>query len=442
MKDVPESSPATSSIPVVSTSPFLSQSARWPWLTPRKKLWIAIIIAHIVFFVGLSAQVFAGGVEGDLGLYRKWSQSGFLVNYWPGLDYAWVYPSGALAPLAFANLFGPTLFLAMWLLLTFALNIASFFALLGRSTNARRLTASWWWLTILIILSPVALLRLDGITAPMIIIALVYMAKRPRFAGFMIAAATWIKVWPAAFFLAMLTNLRQWRRLVIAGIVTSVVIIGAVVASGGGAFLFSFISAQGSRNLQLEAPITTPWLWLSLLNVPGFDRAYGIELATWEVTGPGAEIASSLMNVAMASAVLVVFILLIRARLRQAAVEDVMLMGAFAFVAALIVFNKVGSPQYMLWLAPIIAVALTHGLTKWRFPALLMLAISVATTLVFPVLYMPLIYGSRWVAILLTLRNLMLMVLLGWSLMRLYQLGKKPTVPTDTNSIATHAAKK
>jgi hypothetical protein len=70
-----------------------------------------------------------------------------------------------------------------------------------------------------------------------------------------------------------------------------------------------------------------------------------------------------------------------------------------------------------------------------------MLAISVATTLVFPVLYMPLIYGSRWVAILLTLRNLMLMALLGWSLMRLYQLGKKPTVPVDTNSIATHPAK-
>lgn len=438
MKSVPDVPVTTSSVPVTTSSPLLTQSARWPWLTPRKKLWIAVIIAHIVFFAGLWAQVAAGGVEGDLGLYRKWTQSGYLINYWPGLDYPWVYPIGALVPLAFSNMFGPNFFLGMWLVLTFTLNILSFFALLGRSTNYRRLTASWWWLVILIILSPVALLRLDGITAPMVVIALVYMAKRPWLAGFIIACATWIKVWPAAFFLAMITNIRQWKRMLLSGIFTSLGIIAAVMTAGAGQFLFSFISAQGARNLQLEAPITTPWLWLSLFGVPGFNRGYGIELATWEVTGPGATEAASLMNVAMAISVLAVFILLFRARRRQAPVEDVMLMGAFAFVSALIVFNKVGSPQYMLWLAPIVAVALTHGLTKWRFPALLMIAISVATTLVFPVLYMPLIYGSKWVAIILTLRNLMLVVLLGWSIMRLYQLGKKRKDPEDHHPIAPH----
>ena len=79
------------------------------------------------------------------------------------------------------------------------------------------------------------------------------------------------------------------------------------------------------------------------------------------------------------------------------------------------VFNKVGSPQYMLWLAPIVVGGLANGWRTWRLPATLMAIIAVATTVVFPLFYMPLIAGDPAAATVLGIRNLLLVVLLGWA---------------------------
>jgi hypothetical protein len=45
--------------------------------------------------------------------------------------------------------------------------------------------------------------------------------------------------------------------------------------------------------------------------------------------------------------------------------QHLILRGAFALTSALIVFNKVGSPQYMLWLAPVVAAGLLIDRKAW-----------------------------------------------------------------------------
>jgi hypothetical protein len=164
---------------------------------------------------------------------------------------------------------------------------------------------------------------------------------------------------------------------------------------------------------------------MSIVSPHDFYRFNDPDLLTWEVAGPGAGLVAKLMTPLMALAVVAIVVLLFRARKRGVPSQDALLTGSLALVSAMIVFNKVGSPQYMLWLAPIVVVGLALDRNRWRIPANLMMVISIATTLIFPIFYMPLVNGSRFAALLLTSRNVFLVVLLGWAVMRLIDMGKK-----------------
>lgn len=401
------------------------------WYLSKRNLWIAIVGVHIVFFLGLTSTMLNGNVQGDLQIYRHWAFQGLVHGSWPGIDFAWVYPEVALAPMVFAGLWGFGFYLFVWLCMISALNIASFVALVGRRTSRARMIAAWWWLAILFVLSPVALLRLDGLTAPMVVIALVLLARWPLVTGVILAVATWIKVWPAAIFLAIVATSRNWLSVVMAGIITSAAVVAAILAVGAGGNVSSFITMQSTRNLQLEAPIAAPWLWMSVANQPGFSRFYGQALETWEVSGPGSSFVAKLMTPLMAIAVVAIMGLLWRARKRGAPSQESLLVGALALATSMVVFNKVGSPQYMLWLVPIVVVGIALDTHAWRVPANLMMAISILTTMVFPIFYMPLVNGSRYAAILLTSRNVLLVVVLGWAIMRLVSLGRARSKQMD-----------
>ncbi|KQO10111.1 hypothetical protein ASF06_07835 [Agreia sp. Leaf244] len=391
---------------------------------PRNLLW-GFIGIHVVYLLGLLPNIVAGTVEGDLPLYRRWAIAAESFGQWPGIHFEWVYPIGAILPIAISNIAGPQLYQLLWFVLIASLNAASIVVLSNRGRSRRGVLASWWWLGILTLLSPVALLRLEGITAPLVIIALVLIARRPIVASVLLALATWIKVWPAAIFLAIIGAFPRRRIAVATGAVFSVGVAAIVWAFGGLHYLLGFAQMQTARGLQLEAPVTTPWLWLAILNRPGSHIINNTEIATREVVGPYDHIAISLMTPAMALAVVGVLALVVWAKHRGAQTQRLLLVASLALATTVVVFNKVGSPQYMLWLAPIIAVGITHGWRAWRTPALLMVAISVLTTFVFPILYMPLIAGDPGVALLLTARNVLLVVLLGWAVRELVSLGAR-----------------
>ncbi|SKA88837.1 Protein of unknown function [Agreia bicolorata] len=391
---------------------------------PRTLVW-GFVGLHIVYFLGLLPNILAGTVEGDLPLYRRWAVAAETFGQWPGIHFEWVYPIGAILPISISNIAGPQFYQLLWFVLIAALNAASIVALSNRGRSRRGILASWWWLGILTLLSPVALLRLEGITAPLVIIALVMIARRPIVASALLALATWIKVWPAAIFLAILGAFPRRRIAIATGAVFSVGVAVIVWAMGGLQYLLGFAQMQTSRGLQLEAPVTTPWLWLAIFDRPGSHIVNNTAIATREVVGPYDHIAVALMTPAMALAVVGVLALVVWAKHRGADTQKLLLVASLALATTIVVFNKVGSPQYMLWLAPIIAVGITQGWRAWRVPALLMVAISVLTTFVFPILYMQLIAGHPGVAMLLTGRNLLLVVLLGWAVRELIYLGAR-----------------
>jgi hypothetical protein len=392
-------------------------------LESRRVLVLTYIGLHLVFLAALVPSMFLGSPLGDLPLYRQWAIGGFEVGQWPVLSYGWVYPAGALVPVVAAELAGPALYQLLWFAMTAALNgVSAYFLVKATPAGRRRYVGAWWWLLFLLLLSPVALLRLEGLVAPMVIIALAMLARRPFVASVILAAATWIKVWPIAIFLAIAATGRRWRTVLLGGITVTVGVVGAVLALGGIPYIASFITMQSDRSLQVEAPISTVWVWMADLNIGNAFVWQDQVINTEEVTGPGAGIAAIIMDPVMLLAVAAILTLIVVARRRGIAATQLIVSGSMALVTALVVFNKVGSPQYMLWIAPIVAVGVCSDWRAWRTPAILTLVIAFVTSLVFPVFYAPLLDGNMAAAALLTTRNALLIVLLGWSVRALLRL--------------------
>lgn len=390
----------------------------------RKSLWICFVVVHLVFFAALSSLIFSGGVLSDINFYRQWAFDGINNGAWQGISADWVYPIGALVPMLLASVLGWGPYQLVWFLLFTALNGAAV-AVLSKPGTPTRYAASYWWLVVTGLLGPVAVGRVDGLTAPVVIIALLLLASRPVIASALLAFATWVKVWPAAVILAVLVTWRRRGTLLLAGAAVSAVMAGVVIAGGGISHLLSFIGAQGARGMQMEAPFTTPGLWQAIL---GGSDAYIFEdklINTREVRGALGEPVAALMMPLLALAALAVVVLLFWAMRRGADAGQLLIAGSLALVAAFIVFNKVGSPQFMLWLGAVVAVGVAWEGRSWRVPAVLMLAIAPLTTLVYPMFYAALYNDLNVVvALLLTVRNILLLVLFAWSLARIVRLTK------------------
>ncbi|RLK46620.1 glycosyltransferase 87 family protein [Microbacterium telephonicum] len=381
--------------------------------------WAAL---HLAYALSLLPILLVGGTEGDLPLYRQWAQEA-LHGVIPVFDEPWVYPAGALVPIMLSILAGPWAFQLVWLVLLSAGNLAALAAITGGFRRRSAYPAAWYWLLIVLLLAPVSMLRLEGAAAPFAIAGLVWVVRRPAVAGVMLAAATWIKVWPAALAAAAVTVARTRTRIIVGGVALSAGIVAVVAIGGGAANILSFATIQTDRALQLEAPVATPWVWATVLGIPGAEIRQNWYLATREVAGPGAHLAADLVGIMMpiSVVVLVALLWLARSRAQRSGVltpeleQRLIVRGAFAVTAALIVFNKVGSPQYMLWLAPVVAVGLAIDYEGWRKPATWMALTCLLTTLIFPILYLPLIDADPTAAGILLLRNGIVIGMFVWS---------------------------
>jgi len=394
--------------------------ARRAWLQSPRTLLLGFVGLHLLFLFALLPTILTGRVLGDLPLYRVWAEQALTTNVWQGIDVQWVYPIGALVPIVLADVAGPLLYQLLWFLMTLALNALAVGVLTGWGRNRAGYKAAWFWLAFSLVLSPVGLLRLEGLSAPLVIMGLVLLARRPVIASALLTIATWIKVWPAAVMLAVVAASRRRVSVVLTGAAVSAAIAGAVWAAGGIRFLTGFVTMQSDRALQLEAPVTTPWVWLAAIGHHGTTIYQNHAIATREVTGPGTTFAASAMTPLMFLVMAAIFVLLVVALRRSRDHAQLVLMGALALVSTFVVLNKVGSPQYMLWIAPVVAVGVAHDWARWRVPAYLMLAIGGLTTLIFPIFYLPLVHGDAGALLLLTLRNALLVVLLGWSVLALW----------------------
>lgn len=392
--------------------------ARWRGALP----WGAFVLAH-VWLAYLNLGPFATNF-GDVDvLYRFWAERA-MTGEIIGIDGPFVYPIVALLPILASLAFGPESYGVTWLGIVTVLDLAAFALLVrsGRSQRSARL--GWWWVAFLLLLGPIALGRIDAVTVPLAVAGVAWVATRPWLSSVLLTVGAWVKVWPAALVLALVVARSDRWRIAAAALGTSAAIIALALVAGSGANVFGFVSMQADRGLQVEAPVATPWLWLAAAG--GQDTAvyYDRDILTFQLRGPGVAAVTELMTpllVLAVAAVCALGVLAVRRGIESAALLPPL---ALALVTALIVFNKVGSPQFMTWLAApvLLGLAVRASTRSFRVPAVIALVLAFLTQLVYPLFYGQVLGLEPVMLVVLTARNLLLIVLFAWSIAALRRL--------------------
>jgi hypothetical protein len=403
-----------------------------PWLLA---LAFAVVHARLIH----EAVSWQNTIFGDVTLYEWWARHGQSYGEWPVLDYDWVYPAGALVPVVFPGLFTTDLlgYEILWVAVIVALNAVATI-LLVRMTPRGALGA-WWWLIFLLALGPIFLGRLDGVVAPMILVALVLARRHPRIAVAVATAGAWIKIAPGAVVVALAATRRNLgdlvRTVVVPGAIVSVVVVGLALLGGAGTRALSVFGQQGARTLQAESVAGT-WFSVARWWDPTITIEYNDEIFTYEFTGDAARAVADTLDWLLILAVLAIgAVTWWAARRRPGQAYELALLSAGALLVALIVFNKVGSPQFVAWIGPPVAVALAtlpagRPLRWWWPPALGMVLVAYGTYLVYPVAYGPFLGGETWMVVVEALRNLALVALMVGAVGRIVRVGLIGSPPT------------
>jgi hypothetical protein len=355
--------------------------------------------------------------------YHPWVEAMISGGKWFGLNTPWVYPYPALAPLLLAQLFSGIGFLNGWLVMAIALNEVALILLLWRFRAAPVL--GWYWLAATAALGPVALSRLDGISISISLIAIGSLFAGSIYGSSIgLAVASWFKVWPAAILGALFLPKENRIKVFRAALYVSVgfVVVGFLL--GGNQNLFSFVLAQNNRGIQLESLAAMPWVWADVQH-HGAHIYYDSHILTFQVRGAGSWQTSRSMGWYMLSATSAIFALAWWARIRNAPNPELVSFAALALTLGLILFNKVGSPQYLGWLIIPTLIGMHFKVRSWWPAVVLVLLATGLTQVIYPNIYEALLKAEVWAVALLTLRNALEVLLLGWAIWRLARLGIK-----------------
>ncbi|RQP11470.1 MAG: DUF2029 domain-containing protein [Microbacteriaceae bacterium] len=381
-------------------------------------LWAAFILVHLA--LGLICLTHPSLPMGDVTIvYEFWMRRGLEADLWVGIDTAWVYPLLAMVPMLLATVFGWSSYASTWIALVFVVDAVAFAVLLHRGRSGRTTAgAAWWWIAFLVAVGPIALGRIDAFATAVAVVGVLVIVAHPALGGALLAAGAWIKVWPAALVAAAVIALRQ--RLVVvsaAAVTTALVLVGGLVL-GGGTSLFSFITEQSGRGLQIESVLAVPAMWTAWAGAGTFVY-YDQSILTYQLQGPGTELAASLSTPLLAIAVVAVCALGAVGALRRIPESRMLPLLLLAFTVALIAFNKVGSPQFATWLvAPIlfgIVSARLAGGSSFRVPAVLGLLVAALTQVVYPYWYGKLLGLDTVALIALSARNVLYVLLFVWA---------------------------
>lgn len=401
---------------------LLSRAPRKPF----ESIWLLLIaglFAHLwLIYTGLRAP---NTPMGDiLFAYQPWVQFMIDSKKLLGINVDWVYPYPAMIPMWASALINPNDFQAGWLTIITILNLllVAMIANFGRKNadSALRFAAAWFWVFFLVVLGPVSISRVDSfsvVVALLGVMALVNRKLNASTAWFTIGAA--IKIWPAALLISAMAASKYRARILIATATTtaSVLIVGFLL--GANSSLFSFLMNQNDRGLQIESPIAGFFLWSGVAGLSNNEIYYDTVMLTFQVAGDGTSLISGLMTAAMAVALAVTAFLAFRAAKAGASYRAIMPIAVLTATLDLIVFNKVGSPQFVTWLSVPIILGILFAAKNWRLPLFGVIAIALLTNLVYPVFYQELLQMNPAALALVSLRNLLYIALLVLSLIHI-----------------------
>jgi hypothetical protein len=349
--------------------------------------WPAAIAATLLFAFSLYAvqRWLEQGALSDVGGYQQYAE--FIragnVPYSDGPPTVLAYPPAALVPWLLASYMTWSYATSFTILMgVCGAGCIALIAFALRKVEAG--VARTWAALLLFAVSPLVLGSLFGTRYDLwpTLLALggliAVMRDRPILGGALLGLGFAAKLWPGALLPLALVHL--WRRRGAATAADAALSFAVVAAACFLPFVllephgvWSSISGQFSRPLQVES-LGSAFLMaaerLGIATYTTIDAGGGQAL-----TGPGTGVAANLLTAAEVLAV--VGILVVYAR-RRTPTPEALLLAAAATVAALVAFDKVLSPQYLIWIVPF--VALGSGRAGVAAGAFLLLALGLTQT--------------------------------------------------------------
>ena len=383
---------------------------------------LAGFLLLVVWGLARAAQVkyLGTGVGFDVGLYQQYAQQ-FGNGAGPYVDFQPEYPPGALPVFLLPLLWGGT----VGYVKAFAYEMACFdlaacwLVFYTSRIDAPRGSVRPWLASLLYIaitaaLYPVLYTRFDLVPGTLVLAAVYCLRmRRPRWAGVFLGAAGCVKLWPFALvplFVAWEARRKGLRHVVAAGfwVGAGAVLIALPLLPRAGMGVFSFLKYHAARGIQLE----TTWATIALvLNRFGLaqvqpEHNFGAFHVAGRLPSVFATVSMPLTVLfALAPQVVAIVRRLRHNEERERAFEH----AAVASVLGFMIAGKVLSPQFMLWIAPLLPLA-----AEGPAGAFFALMVGALTTAVYPYLSPALEQrepGHGWALLALGGRNLLL---IGW----------------------------
>lgn len=390
-------------------------AAQTPVHHSRVVVWLGWLVAHLIPVIWIDRFSTA---TGDVHYYFVG-----VNNYVPGAMTE--YPVFGTLPARLVNILpgGEDAYIR-WFVVLCVLTSAAFTAWLIHVDRDPCHRAAWFWSLFIALSGPIVLTRLDLFPALTVAAsaALLFARSRTgrRLATVALALATMMKLWPGVLGAALVGGWRRrstWAR-VLWFFASLLVLCAVVLVFSGTDGLTSPLDYQSDRGLQIESVFATPVMVAAAFAAAEDDRWHIGYAASksFEITGPGAGIMTTVATVATVAMVLIAVGWAVTRLVRDDWSPMQALTFSMALVALIIATNKVFSPQYITWLAPLVAVALL--VSRRRIVVILALEVlvtAVLTTAVYPVYYDWLMSAppSKEGVLFLALRNIGVLVILG-----------------------------
>jgi hypothetical protein len=368
------------------------------------------LVAHLwLIQIGLHG---IGTPMGDVPYaYEPWLNQMINSGKLLGVNIDWVYPFPALLPIWLSAFINPMEFTTGWMTLITAVDLVAVWFI-----SRIRIDAAWFWLCYLVLLGPISISRMDSFSVAIALFGIYELVRRKlnsSTALFTISAA--MKIWPIALLLPAISASKFRLRIILSTVITGLSLLVVGLMLGGNASLFSFLSYQSNRGIQIESPIASWWIWSGELGLSNAGIYYDNLMMTFQVAGEGIPLISSLIGYAMFIALGITVWLSWQASRAGAKFQTILPIASLTAVLDLIVFNKVGSPQFATWLAVPIVLGILYGSSNWKLPMFSVIALGVTTYLIYPVFYDYILDAQTWALAILLLRNLGYIGLLVWS---------------------------
>lgn len=348
----------------------------------------------------------------------------------PLRDGPWEYPAGAAAVVVAPALVhgAPYVLGFVGQMLLWDLGILLVLALLGLRRGS--LAGAWLWVAVVPLLGPVALARFDVVPTALAVGGLAAATAAPLLAGVLLASGAVVKLWPALLVLLVLLLHRGRARVLAGSVAVGVGTLLAVARFGGLDQVLSFLTYQRDRGLEVES---LPALPLLLAKAYGDDRmSFGFDFGSYQVYGPWAPVMLRVGTVGLVAVLVGVALLAERARRRRADPELAAATLAVLLLAGVLVFDKVLSAQYPLWLAGLVCLSLCRPDSPLRATALPLLGLLVLTQAVYPLRIQSLLTTTEpEVVLLLAARDLLLLGVAALAARACWRLGSEQRVGAD-----------